>query len=340
MMVRLIVTVALLLVHARLRGDELAPAVRSWMQSTLGNWEATCVRHLKIDPRPLPWIIFYDEKHAWHVNPEAERLPDASPTGFALSFAGAEFPVHRVTHSDGTLWTPSGRPLPLVPRAATMAYDENTRPFFILALPSFWRTLPGAAKFPRLDEFLLGVASHEITHTRQIVDVAKRLDRAQKAGLLPAEIDDDVIEHTFRTDTAYAERHRAEVGLLYEAVFARDPQRSKALIREALAKAEKRRERFFRGERHSLREAEEVFVVMEGFAEWCQLQVLREAEPELSYEAAVHKLRGNDVPWVQDYGLALFVLIDRHVPGWPALFLKPDFPSPFSVLGNAIGPSD
>jgi hypothetical protein len=40
--------------------------------------------------------------------------------------------------------------------------------------------------------------------------------------------------------------------------------------------------------------------------------------------------------WSQQDGLALLVLIERLAPGWHARFLAPDFPSPFTVLREAV----
>ena len=39
----------------------------------------------------------------------------------------------------------------------------------------------------------------------------------------------------------------------------------------------------------------------------------------MTREAAVAKMLGRSRWWVQDEGLALFLVVDRLVPGWPLL---------------------
>src|SRR5687767_8149927 len=34
---------------------------RATIQASLDNWETICRRFLRIDPEPLPWMIFYDD---------------------------------------------------------------------------------------------------------------------------------------------------------------------------------------------------------------------------------------------------------------------------------------
>ena len=51
------------------------PPTLKWMQTVLVRWEQACRHHLNLSPEPLAWIVFYDDKHAWHINPEPTLLP-------------------------------------------------------------------------------------------------------------------------------------------------------------------------------------------------------------------------------------------------------------------------
>ena len=87
---------------------ELDQPTLAWMQSVMGNWEAVCRRHLRIPVQPVPWIIFYDQNHAWHLNPEKELLPTQEKSTASLKFAGQSYPLWHLTHSNSApLWVPS-----------------------------------------------------------------------------------------------------------------------------------------------------------------------------------------------------------------------------------------
>jgi len=315
----------------------LTEAERAWMQDSLDNWERICRHYLGITAEPLPWIIYFDVQHAWHVNPERGRLPVGAvrDESVQLRFAGRRLDVYRLPH-EGKLWVPAASgPLPLEPRAAAFLYDGDTKPYFILALASFWRTLPGAAKFPGLEEFFLGVASHEICHTRQLADVARRVTQLRAKGSLPKSLDDDIVQLTFKDDAGYRAHFDREREILTRAVMENDPARSRALTREALAAARERRTKFFAADKAILAEMEDMFVVMEGVAEWCQYRLAREKAPGKSPGEVYRDILGRNSPWVQEHGLLVFLLIDRFAPGWQKQFLSADFPSPFSVLEQA-----
>jgi hypothetical protein len=77
---------------------------RAWIQATLHNWETICRRHLHIELEPLPWMIFYDEKQAWHLAAEENLLPPqraALATSFV--FNGRPRTLLRVPRQHGSL---------------------------------------------------------------------------------------------------------------------------------------------------------------------------------------------------------------------------------------------
>jgi hypothetical protein len=77
---------------------------------------------------------------------------------------------------------------------------------------------------------------------------------------------------------------------------------------------------------------------MEGLAMWVQYRTARERAPSgEEWLKTLITLSERHDAWSQEQGLGLFLLIDRLVPGWQARFLAPDFPSPFTVLREAVG---
>jgi hypothetical protein len=197
--------------------------------------------------------------------------------------------------------------------------------------------LPGADTFPGLEKFFLGVASHEICHTRQIVDIARRIDALRAKGELPAALDDDIVQQTFGADPEYAAAFRRECDAMRRAVFTRDDAERRRLARAALALARERRGKYFTGPRAIFSEVEDLFVVMEGVAEGCQYRLaLDESLAGTSAEQVYRDLLGREAPWVQEHGLLVLLLIDHFVEEWPSRFLTADFPSPFAVLEEAL----
>src|SRR3712207_2979838 len=102
----------------------------AWMQSTLAAWEVACRQDLHIAPDPLPWIIFYDDTHSWHIRPDKRLLPLHRRTNYSLRFAGRRYAICEVAHRSG-LWIPGRPPLNLKARAVTMPYDGDRKAFFV-----------------------------------------------------------------------------------------------------------------------------------------------------------------------------------------------------------------
>lgn len=82
------------------------------MQNVMDRWEQTCRGHLNLPPEPLPWIVFYDNEHAWHIHPEPGLLPERRRLLAAVRFAGRKYPLFELDTRRG-LWLPDGEVLPV-----------------------------------------------------------------------------------------------------------------------------------------------------------------------------------------------------------------------------------
>jgi hypothetical protein len=306
------------------------------MQSALDNWEAICRRRLHVAAEPLPWIIFYDESYAWHLNPERGLLPPHEPVSASLKFARRTLTLMRVAHAGG-LWVPGREPLTVSPRAVTMLYADEQKPFSIVPLPSLFRKLAGADQSRALDELFLGLASHELTHTRQLVYAAQRINRLRAQHRLPESIDDNTIQHTFGVNDDYRRLYEEERTYLLRAVLANDVDACRRSLAEALSVSQQRKGRFFTGENAAYSELDDIFLAMEGLGMWVHYQMARDHAPRgEDWRQTLVSLSERTDAWSQEEGLGMFLLIDRLVPGWQARFLAPDFPSPFAVLREAV----
>jgi hypothetical protein len=244
-----------------------------------------------------------------------------------------------VPHDNTALWVPTGR-LPIgpgkPPHAFTMPYDDGARTFFVLPLPPVIRAL-GGDRARRLEPLFIGLAAHELAHTRQLVDVMRRIRMLREKHDVPIGIDDNFIQQKYAADPEYARAFLEEEDRFFRAVMEEtDRDASRRLLLEALALADRRRGQFFAGPSAVHAELESIFLVMEGVGEWVRFQLRRQSTPASSWQQTLTETIGDSGAWSQRHGLALFLLIDRFVPDWQRRFLAPDFPSPFVVLREAL----
>jgi hypothetical protein len=306
------------------------------MQAALDRWESVCRRHLRAPVEPLPWIIFFDERYAWHVNPRRDLLPAHEAVSTRLRFAGRARPLVRVKN-EGRLWVPGREPLELKPCAIAMPYDNDRQPFCIIALPWFWRRLADDVPAAVADELFFGAASHELTHTRQLVDVTRRIKRMRARYRLPENLDDNLLEQTFGANPDYKKLYEEERGHLTRAILADDVDACRRAVAQALAVRQERVKRFFAGEKQGYAELEDLFLVLEGVAMWAQYHTLRDRAPAgQDWRQTLSSLSQVAGSWSQEEGLSLFLLMDRLLPGWQRRFLAPNFPSPFAALHQAV----
>jgi hypothetical protein len=179
---------------------------------------------------------------------------------------------------------------------------------------------------------------HEIMHTRQLPYVALKVDDLRKRLEVPDKVDDDMIENRFKDVPGFQEAFNAERDLLYRAVAEADPAQRRALIDQALGMARQRRERFFTGTDRSYAELEELFLNMEGAAEWARFKY-HQADPgnTMSDAEIISFIRGQENSFSQDMGFALVLLLEKEdVPEWRRRLLGPEMASPLKLLEGTL----
>jgi len=320
------------LVGSSVRADDPDPKALAWMQSVLDAWQTTALRDLRVPLQSPPWIIFYDDSTAWHLNPDTAGLPKHTSSKATLRYAKRRYTLVRVVN-DGKLWVPDREPLPLVPRSVTMVNSKGQKPFTILPLPRLFRRAAPPDEAAELNKAFLGAAVHELTHTRQLVGYGKRLDDLRARFRLPETVDDNIIQERYGEDTVYAAILAEERAALNEAVFAKNAVEAKSQLGIALESADLRKKTFFDGDNAGLSELEDFFLVLEGAGMWAQYQQARRvAPPSEPWQRTLSLLMNRTQSWSQGEGLALFVLLDRYRPNWQATFIAPTFPSIFATL--------
>jgi hypothetical protein len=305
--------------------DAADPWIRRWFEA----WELTSREILKLPDAPPPNLVFYDSTCVYTT------LAVAAPGARSVegpAFGGTKLTWHAAAHHD-SLTLPDSSRLPV----ALMSFANHHRatgPYFVMAAPGYWPRKPGE---PNQDPGVTGVFLHEFAHTRQIKGVLHIIGPIDSTWAYPEELDDDAVQRNFGSDSAYAAAYLAERDLLHRAAVADSLDEVRALAREALAMIRSRHARWFTGDKAVFAVLDDTFLSLEGAAQWSAAAWL--AHPKgggMGKDAAVAKMLGKGRWWVQDEGLALFLVVDRLLPGWPHLVFRDPSMGGVELLERAI----
>ena len=314
----------------------LADGNRAFLEDALQDWQTAVARHLQLPHAPLPWIVAFDRDCSWNLAPEPATADRDAWTLSELRFRG--HPIFLKTDSHGgTVRPPSGEPFPVSPRVYAALADSQGRPYFVMALPDVFAADPQASKDPLLRTRLRSVVSHELLHTRQLPDVAAQIKSLRERYTLPADIDDNIIQQRFGSNPEFRAAWERERDLFYEAVADADSKSAGRKALDAVALMRARQARFYTGADRPFERIEQLFLNMEGAAEWVRYKI-HEHDHELfkTHADIITFIRGRNNDWVQDEGLALVLLLDRFASGWQSRLLTPDMASPVDELERAM----
>ncbi len=102
--------------------------------------------------------------------------------------------------------------------------------------------------------------------------------------------------------------------MLYQTVGETDIQRKRRFAKNAFDIMQARRQKFFIGKDAIYTQVEDIFLTMEGAANWA---AYRSAKAEgMSETDALKLICRSGKRWSQDEGLALFLLVDSFLPAW------------------------
>lgn len=315
--------------HDSSNGCSLSIEDERWMQAALDNWELATDDVLRLSQEPLPWIIYFDKSCVWHLAPEENNIPDTEAHDSLLHYRGEPVPMRSEDHH-GEIRLPNGKDIPVGVTSSTMLYNNDSTPFFVVAMPSIWAEIPGLAEAMDPTGFVLGIIAHELVHTRHLDNIARIIERdIRKRYDLPEDIDDNIVDTHFENVPGFAQATVSERALFYRAVEADSDSLREKLVRQALDLVNQRRNRYFKGEDAVYGELEDLFLAMEGVAVWTHYQLSKR-------DSKVLFRRSENPERMQDEGFVLFLLIDKMVPDWQELIFKPLPASPFQMLQEAV----
>jgi hypothetical protein len=154
---------------------------------------------------------------------------------------------------------------------------------------------------------------------------------------LSDDIGDDSLQDAFSKDPKYVAEYERERDLLYEAALASDNAEARRIAKKALAQVRARRSMWFTGKLAYWKEVDEVFLTMEGLGQWTAYAWLTDPEgAHLAPTLALPEVRRKRNRWTQDEGLALFLVIDRLVPGWQSFAFAKQPELAYELLERAV----
>jgi len=282
----------------------MSAADRAFLAEAVKTWDVVRAEDLRLAPAPLPSFVVFDEHCVWRDG------------------AGAEH--------QGTIALPGGNEAPA--RALAFASSDAGKAFLVLALPSVWRADERHRDDPKLDLLVRSVFVHEMTHTRQADSLGARLTELETEHKIE-NLNDDLIQQRFASRDGFTAAFTKERDLLYDVANEKNAKRRLALAKEASRAIEQRRARFFIGDDAYFAELEEIFLGMEGVANWAGFRAAMRAG--LTRDEAVTLMQGSRKWFSQDEGLALFLAIDALTPGWQQRVFR-DKPEPAFHLFTGV----
>jgi hypothetical protein len=278
---------------------DMSASDRGWIDHALADWKFAEVHELHLQPKSLPPMVIFDGRCQY------------------ISSSNASPPEWKGSTHGTTVSLPDGSKIPVgvVSFAAPVA-GKTDAGFFVMSLPSVWGANDVQSGLG-LERLMEGVFLHEMTHTRQFYFVNPTMDRLTKANHLPDDISDDSLQDTFSKNPDYVLDYNQEVDLLYEAASASSDNEARRIAKTALAHIRARRAKWFTGKMAYWAEVDDVFLTMEGLGQWIAYAWLTDPKgANVTPAVALPEVRRKRNHWTQDEGLALFLVIDRLVPGW------------------------
>ena len=277
----------------------MADSDAAWIAGALQAWRGAERDILRLTPTPLPEIV----------------VLDAACT-YRSAAAGEGAPVWATAPHGGMATLPDGRQIPAAPIAFAAPGTGAGPGYFVMSLPSVWRAA-GVASPLGLERLMDGVLLHEIMHTRQFYFVGPQLAALTARYGLPDDLDDNSLQAKFQADPAYVAAYENERDLLFAAAAASSDGEARRLAGQALAALRARRAKWFTGDAAYWASLDDIFLTMEGLGQWIAYAWLRDGGAAHGGDAdLLAAVRRGGKQWTQDEGLALFLVVDRLVPGW------------------------
>lgn len=276
---------------------EISAEDRAWIDGSLDAWRFSA-REITGAAAVRPFdAVFFDE--------------DCVMTSASAFSADRADVVWTATPHTGEIALPDGQAMPA--GVTSFASAEGERAFFVMSTPSVWRAAGVSNEALGLETMMTGVLLHEGAHVAQFGAYGARIAAIVASSDLPEDdINDDMIQHRFGDDAAFAASVERETALLFQAANTRDEAEARRLAREARALMRARHARWFTGADAYLVEAEDTWLTLEGSGQWLAYQwIVHPSGGGAGRDVAMANFARRGRWWSQKEGIALAFAVDR-----------------------------
>ena len=291
------------------KNDRLIDIGLNDVQDWFNAWEMTSENLLKIEKFDLPTMVFFDNEFLY-TNSNKYVINASKIEG--PSFFGKKLNWTKRKHYD-TIQLPSGQKLPIAPLSfAVPIENENEKSFFVMALPSVWRSAKIESQQLGNSNFYTAVFLHEFAHSQQTKNFGKQLETFAKNWNFQSNLNDDMIQKDFNKDSLYTINLKKEIEIFYKAYIADDKAQFVKLTKRGLSMYKIRQEKYFDGEKKAYQELDDFFLTMEGIGQYVSfLWLTSNNGAKLTEQTAINGLRRKKDNWAQEESLALFLIYSR-----------------------------
>ncbi|RYY66162.1 MAG: hypothetical protein EOO13_16180 [Chitinophagaceae bacterium] len=266
-------------------------------------------------------FLFFDKDFVYSTS-AVSVVKGKAVAGPALM--GSAYQWRKAAHN-GTLTLPDSSQVPIgLMSFAAKNTLQQAKPFFVMPLPSFWKSAGVESKELGDDNLYTGVFLHEFSHSQQMQNFGMELDALEKAFDFTGDFNDNIVQDLFKGDSSYLGYYSSEVDLFYNAVKETDYLKRQQATENSLAEMRKRHARFFKDKPGSLPSIDEFFLTMEGMGQYTMYAWLTHPKGAgLPKEQVITGVRRGKNQWSQDEGFALFLILEQKSPAakWaPAMF--------------------
>jgi hypothetical protein len=213
----------------------------------------------------------------------------------------------------GKVSLPNGETIPA--GVISFASNNDKGNFFVMSAPSVWRAGKVDPQFG-LEPLMVAVLLHEGTHVAQFATYGARMSALAERYHLPESFNDDSIQLRFQGKPEVASSVTREIDLLLKAASAKDRSTALSLARQARALMRDRQDRYFPAKDAYLRDAEDIWLTLEGSAQWAGYQwLIRRDGGAIAQPVAFKAFGKRGKWWSQEEGFALFMTLDRLSDG-------------------------
>ena len=214
----------------------------------------------------------------------------------------------------------ASQPMPVGVVSATVGADVATS--FVMSTPSVWAKHHVSSAALGLEPLMSAVLIHEASHVFQMDTYGKQVEQVQKASrIADADFNDDAIQMRFGREAHFAASIAQEASLFFAAAHAVDLTQARRLARAARTMMTEREARYFVGDQAYQKRAEDLWLTMEGSAQWAGYRWLQLPAAKdgggFDRQTAMAGFGKRGRSWTQLLGLAIALTVERIGPaGW------------------------